>query len=302
MKSLAVVTPSYAPDFELFKDLHRSVLDRTPASVVHYVIVPGRDVALFSELRGNRCVVWAESELLPRRMVPMPRTNARLNLRHPFPPVRGWVLQQIVKLAAAARIEVDMLLLVDSDVLLVRPLDADALTLNGEARFYRKPDAVDDRLPRHVKWHNVARRLLGLLPAAVPLPDYVTSFNVWDRQVVLALQQRVREATGRRWMDAVGAQLHFSEWTLYGVFVDALMNTTAGATPTTSTMCHSYWDPVPLDSAGVSAFLAGLSPEDAAVMISAKSRTPLATRREALSLLVSPNESDRANGKKAAPD
>ena len=42
-ESLAVVTPSYAPDLELCRDLNRSVLEWTPADVHHHIIVPRRD-------------------------------------------------------------------------------------------------------------------------------------------------------------------------------------------------------------------------------------------------------------------
>ena len=31
---------------------------------------------------------------------------------------------------------------------------------------------------------------------------------------------RVEEVTGRRWLEAVGKELHFSECTLYGVYAD----------------------------------------------------------------------------------
>jgi hypothetical protein len=51
---LAVITPSYAPDFESFRLLHRSVLACSDASVIHYVVVPDEDEPLFSELRSSR--------------------------------------------------------------------------------------------------------------------------------------------------------------------------------------------------------------------------------------------------------
>jgi hypothetical protein len=47
------------------------------------------------------------------------------------------------------------------------------------------------------------------------------------------------------------------------------------------TRCHSYWDETPLDAKGAGDFLAGTRDDDIAVMISAKSRTPLHIRRDA---------------------
>jgi hypothetical protein len=285
MAELAVITPSYAPDAELCADLNVSVLRHTPGSVTHYIITPRRDVRLFSRLSGPRTQVLAVDDLLPRRLVPVPGANLWVNLRHPFPPIRGWMMQQLVKLQAAAQLPADQLLLVDSDVLLVRPVGAGTFTHDGRIRFYRKEAGVTARMTRHVIWHSVARELLGLPEERLPLPDYVSAFNVWDRQTVLALQARIQRVTGRYWLDALGAQLHLSEFVLYGVFVDRILGDSARVEPSKSMFCHSYWKDAPLSQAEADAFVLGLSEEDVAVMISAKSRTPVQVRRAALSSL-----------------
>ena len=110
MAALAVITPSYAPDFELCRDLNASMLAHTPASTTHYIIVPHRDVGLFRSLLGPRTIVWSVDQLMPRYFVGLDRLNLWVNLRRPFPPVRGWVMQQAVELHAAAQIEADVLL------------------------------------------------------------------------------------------------------------------------------------------------------------------------------------------------
>jgi hypothetical protein len=48
-----------------------------------------------------------------------------------------------------------------------------------------------------------------------------------------------------------------------------------------SMLCHSYWEPAAL-AAAAAGFVRGLSPDDVAVIISAKSGTPLEIRREAM--------------------
>ncbi len=281
LSRLAIITPSYAPDFELCADLHRSVLRHSPEPVRHHIIVPRRDLALFGRLAGPRLVLHDEAEFLPRSIRSLPGTKYRVNLRRPFPPLRGWILQQLIKLAAAARADADVVVLVDSDIEFVRPFTADTFRSDGAVRFYRKPDDVDDRLPRHVRWHRAARALLGLPDTPPPYHDYVSSLLAWDPAVVRQLLERVEQVTGRRWSDAVGAHLHFSEWTLYGVFVDHLMGDEARAFATDDSRCHAYWDEAPLDDAGAREFVARAGPDDIAVMISAKSRTPLRTRRAA---------------------
>jgi len=297
MKSIAIVTPTYAPDYELCVDLRSSILKFIDRSVVHYLIVPPTDVELFKTLRGSGCVVLAANEFLPRRMIWVPawvnylvrlawrnRSSANLvalNPVRPFPPVRGWMMQQILKLAAAIRLDADILLLVDSDVQFVRPITADTLFQNGKLRQYRRDATVTEDLPGHVAWHKIARELLGLPTPKLPLPDYVSALNVWDRRVVLALLERIERTNRRHWIDVLGGQFTFSEHILYGVFVDEVLGLSANTFVTSSSLCHSYWDTSPLDEASAAMFLRSLSANDVAILIQSKSGTPLETRRSA---------------------
>ena len=273
MKQMSVITPSFAPDFELCVDLNRSVLACTPGSVQHHIIVPGSDLKLFSQLAGPRTLIRCENDLLPRSFVPFGRFT--INLRRPFPPVRGWILQQVVKLAAVAASEADVVLLVDSDIEFLRPFTVDAFVRNGVVRFYRKPHEIDERLPGHMIWHRVARSLLGLQPAEPPYTDYISSLLAWDPAIVRRMLERVTVSTGRPWTNAIAGQLHFSEWTLYGVFVDEVIGAPANSFGSDDPLCLAYWDPIPLDRDGAADFLHGFRPTDVAAMISAKSRTPL---------------------------
>jgi hypothetical protein len=283
-----VVTPSYAPDFELCRELDRSVLRWTPPSVTHHIITPGRDRALFAPLASERTRLWTVTDFLPRRMVPLPG-NLWVNLRRPFPPVRGWVQQQVVKLQAAMEIGASVVVLADSDVLFVRPVTAETFRIGGKLRFYRLEAEIDERLPRHRRWHAVARRLLGLPPPGpLPLPDYISAFNVWDRQLARAMRERVEDVSGRPFADAVAGELHISEFILYGVFVDEVLGAAAGVAPTDDMLCHSYWDESPLDAAQAARFVQELPADHVALMISAKSRTPLDVRREAVAGLGHP--------------
>ena len=296
--SFTVVTPTFRPDLALCRRLNRSVLEYCSPSVVHHILVPDEDVAAFASLRGPRCTVWPESAFLPRRIRRLARLHpvaqrlgyrgpriAAVNVRRPYPPVRGWILQQVLKFAAAREIGERVVVLVDSDVELVRPLSPSALVRSdGVVRLYRADGAIDDRLPRHVMWHDVARALLGLPHTPTPLPDYISSLNVWDRQLVVALQDRIEHVTGRPWVDALAAQVHFSEWTLYGVFVDAVAGAPANSFRSSSTLCHSYWDTTPLDRASAADFAARCPEEAVGVLIQSKSGTPLEVRTAALRL------------------
>jgi hypothetical protein len=203
--------------------------------------------------------------------------------------VRGWILQQVLKLAATAMSDADVVLLVDSDIEFVRPFTADTFMRDGVVRFYRKPHEVDERLPRHVLWHRAAGRLLGLAPAALPMPDYVSSLVAWDPSLVRSMLERITQVTGQPWTDAVAAQLHFSEWTLYGVFVDALRAEKASTNASESSLCHAWWGTVPLDEQTLPDFVTTFSSDDVACMISAKSHTSSEIRRAALAALRTPS-------------
>lgn len=283
MTDLAVITPSYRPDAEIFADLHRSVLQFTPGNTVHHVIVPAPDRGVFARFEGARCRVWTSSQLLPRRYAGVPRANLHVNLRRPWPPVRGWVMQQAVKFAAAARIDADVVLLADSDVVLVRPVRANRFTVEGRPSLFREPAGVTADMERHVIWHRVARELLGLPSAPPPpLPDYVSPLNFWHPPIVRALQHRIGETTGRDWLDAFTSRLHISEFILYGVFVDHVLSASRSQPPAETTICHNYWQRTSLDRDGAVAFADRLAADAIAMMISAKSHTPSDVRHAAI--------------------
>lgn len=267
----------------MFADLHASVLRHTEEPVVHHVIVPDVDETIFEKFAGPRCKVWTASSLLPRRYVQVPRLNYRLNVRRPWPPVRGWVMQQALKIAAAGAVDADVVLLADSDVVLVRDVSAKTFAVDGRIPLFRMVDAVHAGMPDHVRWHRVARRLLGL-PAftGLPLPDYVSPLNVWNPETVRAMQRRVADVTGRDWLDAFTGELQISEFILYGVFVDEILAGSGAPWPGDTSFCHNYWETTPLDRAGAVAFADRLDPAAVGMMISAKSHTPRDARQAAI--------------------
>lgn len=283
---LDVITPSYAPDLEFCRDLNASVLRHGGDSVRHTVIVPPRDVALFGSLRGDRTSVVSTSDYLTG-LVRLPR-NLWFNPHRPFLPVRGWIAQQVVKLEAAARSTSDMVVMVDSDIVFVRDFGAETFrSPDGRPEFYRWAGAIDQSLPRHVIWHGVARRLLGLAAQPeLPLDDYICCPCGWEPAVVRSMLAEVEERAGAPWQRVVAAQLHFSEMILYGVYVDARLQGDRARVEVSDMRCHRHYDEVPLDDAQLRRFLEGIRPVDHSVMISAKSGTPLSVRRAALAELV----------------
>jgi len=301
MNTIAVLTPSFRPDYKRLLSLHQSVLEFTDDSVVHHVIVPRRDLSLFRPHESSRLRVWSEADFLPAGFVAtdafaaavkkipflpaMVRFSA-LNVRRPWPPVRGWVLQQLLKLSAGTKLGADSVVIIDSDVVLLRPMPADLFFRAGTVRLYEKPEAITAGMDRHRLWTQTAHRLLGLpAPDSTAYPDYVAGIVTWVPELLSECLARIELVTGTPWACAVGAQLHFSEFILYGTYVRHFASDQQRSFTEPTTLCHSYWDPAPLTEARAREFIADFGPTDIAVHIQSNSVTSEEITRHVLDAL-----------------
>lgn len=289
LNTMVILTPSYLPDLESFMRLHESVVEATDGVVRHHVIVPKRDLSSFQAIGSPRLEVWCEADFLPsgfkatdglaslRRRIPvLPRTIncSAVNLRRPWPPVRGWILQQILKLSAATRLNCDAVVIIDSDVVLVRPMPVETFIRNGALRLYEKPGAVTERLPRHMEWTKVAYELLGIPWQPEPsFPDYVGGIVTWDPEIVRGCLTRLEEVSGSSWAETVARHLHFSEFILYGTYVRHFGTEHQYSFREPATLCHSYWSSTPLEAEEADAFVAAYSPRDLAIHVQSNSGT-----------------------------
>jgi hypothetical protein len=272
--SLAFVTVSYGPDRDRCALLTRSLEEFAP-SVEHLIVVDRADLGLFQSLAGSRTTVVATEDVLPLwlRRLDIRRIGLRSNLwlQSRGKPVRGWLVQQLVKLALAEELSADLLVHADSDVVLVRPFrNSSVIDDAGRVRLVAHPDAIDESMPNHVAWHRSSEKLLGIGRGGLPLPDYITSLVPWRRQNAVALLEHIERHTGRHWLRALAAAWDVSEYTLYGRFVRDVMGEDAGQYVTSSSLCHDYWTHAPLSEHELEAFLDGIGPEAVAVSITAK--------------------------------
>ncbi len=283
--TLDVLTPSYRRDLELCRDLTGSFKRFAAAGVKQTIVVPPVDLSAFAGLAGPRTKVVPASQYVPRSLVALPH-NLHLNLRHPWLPVRGWVTQQVVKLAATAASDADVVLVADSDLLFVRPFDVHDYVHGRLPLFYRLPAGVHAGLPRHVEWHRVARRLLGLSDRVTPpLTDYVCWPCPWSPSVVRSMLARVEEVQRVPWQSAVARCRHFSEMILYGVYVEEVLGG-HGLHATDQMRCPRHDAEAELQEQDLRDLVARLQPGDVALMVSAKSPTPVATRRQGFASLL----------------
>ena len=247
----SLITCSYSGDLELCRRLCASVDRFAPEDVVHLLYVPRHEMAMFADLATPRRIIGAQEDLLPQWLwkapLPSPKWRARLGLPRrnlylsPFgAPVRGWIAQQIMKIAATLRAPSEVVAHIDSDTAFVRPLDTSRLASADAVRFYASLERLG--LDSHKPWYIAATRLLGLPEGDVYTADYIDQFVVWRRSVVEAMIARIEATTKTAWTKALARTPHFAEYVLYGVFVERVLGAKgAGLVLERRSLCHSRW-------------------------------------------------------------
>ncbi|WP_243902754.1 DUF6492 family protein, partial [Aetokthonos hydrillicola] len=166
----AIVTPSYAPDFERCRLLSWSIQQFVSPTVTHHIIVERRDLELFRQLESPYTKIHIVQSLLPWWIQ---RISGFKNGWFSFKslPLRNWIVQQIVKISSAQCVEEDVLVFVDSDVTFIRPFNLETSFIrSGLVRLFRE-HSYD--APAHVKGHQAANKLLGIPNNVYPDPGYI---------------------------------------------------------------------------------------------------------------------------------
>ena len=289
--SLAIVTTSHKPDFSSFARLHASVLEHTDPSTRHIVAVPAIDVPLFESIGTGRLTVVSERAALPPRFVPATRLAriprlprgfriAALNTTRPWPPIRGWILQQMVKLAVVSELHDDVALVIDSDVLLVRPVEESTFrSSDGVVRLYRLPDGITADMRRHLAQRAKALALLGVAETELHSPDYIAGIVSWDPSLVRDMLGRIEATMGRRWQDCIGQCLDFSEFITYGTYVMMLAGPERRTFVDHRSLSHSHWGPTALTMDAAQRFVKTLPPDDLAIHVQSNTSTDEAVLR-----------------------
>jgi len=266
MMRTAVVTASYANDFERCRLLCESMDMRLKGDWVHYLLVAPFDVALFRQLEGSRRQVISESDLLPwwLRAVPDPMSAGRRKLWiSPYSlPLRGWHVQQLRRLALCRLIKEETMFAVDSDVVFLRDFDPANLWQGDRLALYRKDGAIGERMrSNHLEWLAHSDRLLGIGPFSLPANDYINTLIAWRTDSCRALLDHVEALHGRDWIRAIIRSRQFSECMIYGRFVDDVLKG-EGHAASPDGLCHVLWfdDSYARDISGLRHFLADMSP------------------------------------------
>lgn len=86
--------------------------------------------------------------------------------------------------------------------------------------LYVEPEAIRAEAPLHSAWIRNCDRLLGSTATAFPADDYIGNVIVWDKSALSDLTRTIEKANKAPWMVALCRVRRFSEYLLYGHFVD----------------------------------------------------------------------------------
>lgn len=263
-----IITPSYAPDYDRCRALVESIKRYVTGYSKHLIVVDRADQDLFSGLIGDGCELVIKEDILPHWIKPIPFSKKWWFNGFAFP-VRGWILQQIVKLSTAEWCHADRYMFIDSDVLFVRNYDVATSQREGKTRLYsgQRKD-VDYEEKRHINWYQCAAKLFGLSGSDHIHREYISQLNTWNRSTLLAMYRKIEETTGKDWKKVMCNTLDFSEYILYGVFVESVKGITeSNHYQDEEEICHCSWHHT-IDSAeSLESFMSEIKPTQSSILI-----------------------------------
>ncbi|WP_442583837.1 DUF6492 family protein [Mesorhizobium sp. ASY16-5R] len=268
----AMITPSFGLDFERCRLLCETADRHVTGMAHHYILVEGRDVALFRQLETSKRTVVDERDILPSWLHafddPLSWFKRRIWLSFRTRPLRGWHVQQLRRIAIAAHITENVLVFCDSDVAFLRPFDFSAFRSDGRTRLFRRDHALrEEGLDGHILqriWSTNAGKVLGLQKEGDVGNDYITTLISWDRETVVAMCRHIEAVNHRHWVSAIGSVRKFSECLIYGRYVDEVIDS-KGHFHDSQEFCNVLWYGKPMSDAEFHAFVAGMSSEQVAI-------------------------------------
>ena len=214
-----LITVSHTPDFERCRRLCESINRfQHVKTIKHTLICPRRDMPLFATLEQNGRRVVSYQDILPQGYRQFPLLSRWWIDPGGFP-VRGWMMQQLVKLAASASSDDEYIIFADSDIVFCKPIEEELFYRNGAIRLVASTIKSEDK--DHITWQRLSERLLWISPQQV-FPNYVGQLMCWSPDVVRQMLARVEKNADGPWFKTLGRLITVSEYTLYSNFAQHL--------------------------------------------------------------------------------
>lgn len=208
-----LVTPSYRYDFERCELLVESIGHCAP-TLKHVILVDKPDLPQFRSLQSNTTTIVDTRAVLDRSYIRLPGSSGWwIGLR--TPPIRGWLTQQLRKLAIGRIVDTDIIINIDSDVAFIRHFGVeDFIDDAGRLSLF----SVDYRNEEILKWSSLSRRILETDTDQTPM-NHVGMMICWWRNQLENMLDAMERANGVPWQTLLGRQMTFSEYELYGTYI-----------------------------------------------------------------------------------
>ena len=264
MNTTALITPSWLPDIERCRQLIVSAEDHTEGFTGHFVLVDAQDEKAFRNIAGSQVEIVVKESLLPTWL-----HQSSLNRKWWWSlrafPVRGWILQQVTKIAITQVLDADACCFVDSDTQFVRPFLADSLWQGDSLKFFRnerKPHFHKSK--RYRNWYGFAAKQFGLGGELQLDGSYIAQLTTMRKDCVGEMLAQIEQHHQRDWMDVLLRSVDFSEFILYGVFIDACTEDNRHEADAKG-FCHSSWLYDIESEADIEQFVKNIDPAHVAV-------------------------------------
>lgn len=230
MTKTTFFSPSFRGDLDRFLLLRTSIARFYRGAARHVVAVPRADVAMFREaLLHDTAEVIEQERFVPEYFYPKLWVRAMTKL---FPAQswrlssvagrRGWIIQQIVKLSLPEIVHDGAVAILDSDIVFLRDFDDGIFGAARGGRRLLLRDEPKTESGKHRKHIARAREILGL-PEGSTEHHYMAYPTIWYMDWVTQLRAHIEAKHHQPWQRALFEADVFSEYSLYGVYVDEVV-------------------------------------------------------------------------------
>ncbi len=218
---ITLVTPTYAKDLERFR-FQRESIERLGICdrIRHLAVVDHEDLPLFKDIGFDRNLdILSTRQVLPRKIE---QRRAARGYRRRDPrywltpkPLHGWMVQQIIKLAAVEAVDTEGIVSLDCDTFFVRPIDhGDYFAEDGRMLLFEE----DVKAPaKFMDWVISAMKFLKVRLNQAPVNVYTFSAVPMHCGVIADLKRHIEKVHGCAWDRAIIAGNVF-EYSLHGVY------------------------------------------------------------------------------------
>lgn len=265
MKNI-LVTPSFKDDLQRCQRLVQSAEKYVTGYDKHYLLIDKAETELFKPLTNDRVVIMEKESLLPFSNFHLPLLR-KWWFSFSSLPVRGWIMQQLCKLAIAEKVDADAIVFADSDVEFIRPFDVNSLWVDGKLRLaVQKRGPMMYRDKRYLNWYGLSAELFELPDQPACDHAYIAQLNAFRRDTCLEMLSGITQKYGMPWYKVLSRKMDMSEFILYGCYVDC-GNRMDGHWLDMNRLVHSSWFYQIRDESDVKNYLDELQDQQVAVHV-----------------------------------